>query len=331
MTTLVTPSIRGSGGEAADVLYESQALLTSELTAAPMLIPGVLSQQDKIVCFAAPGVGKSILAQQLASCLVSGKRFLHFDVPVNDDARVLYVAGEGDVDELQSRGRRMGESLPVGENRLWYWPYPNLPMNTAAGFRQLVVFALDVRPLLVIFDPIYALMKGSMREDEDAGDFLRNMNRLQQVTGAAVMLTHHTHRPVRDDAGDVVEEGPESYFGSILWHAWARTMWAMRRDGSDHHYVSMTCVKDRNRRSGFEREEMMLVEPSPLMFVERDKTLSATMHAIREVLKRRAMTLLEIEAVTERKRSTLYETLAAMKTRGIVIGDGAKPEHFTLA
>ena len=108
------------------------------------------------------------------------------------------------------------------------------------------------------------------------------------------------------------------------------SMWAMRVDGADHHYVSLLSVKDRNKTSAFTHEQMMLIEPRPLMFVPRDSTMNATMHTLAVVLRDQALTLLELEEVMERKKSTLYEVLTAMKSRGSIVGDGERPERFTI-
>lgn len=313
-----------------DTLYESQELLDLVIDDVPMLVDGMLSREDKVLCFAAPGVGKSILAQQLASCVASGAPFLGATSTTFDDTHVLYIAGEGDLKELRSRGARMGHSLPVARGRLWYWPVPTMPMNTPRGFQDLMAAAELVHPTLTIFDPIYSLIAGSMRDDDRAGDFLRNLHHFQHLTQSAILLMHHTHRPVKDKDGDIVDEGDGDYFGSMLWQAWARTMWAMRVDGPSRHYVSLKVVKDRNRVSSIDRRELMLVEPDPLMFVERDSTLGPTQRVIVELLVKRSGTLAALEEVTKRSKSTVSDALTALVKSGKIVGNGERPEQFTL-
>ena len=313
-----------------DVLYESEELLNIDLDSRPMLIPGVLASGDKIMCVAEPKVGKSLLAQQLASCVAGAHSFLGF--PAADEPhRVLYIAGEGDIDELQFRGRAMRHRFPVPSDRLWYWPVPTVAMNTADGFSKLLEFSAKVEPELTIFDPIYALMKGSMKDDEPAGMFTQNLNRYQHLTGSAVIMLHHTHRPIRDQGGDTIDEGDNAYFGAFTWKAWARSFWLMKHDGPDLHYVQLSCLTQRNRTSEIGRLPMMMVEPDPLMFIPRPANRGPTQCIILEVLIDNPSTADELERRTLRSRSTLSEALTILTKQGIIVSDSKRPQRYSLA
>ena len=312
-----------------DVLYESDELLGIDLDSRPMLIPGVLTAGDKIMCVAEPKVGKSLLAQQLASCVAGAHPFLGF--PAADAPhRVLYIAGEGEVDELQFRGRAMRNRFPVPADSLWYWPVPTVAMNTADGFNKLLEFAGIVDPELTIFDPIYALMRGSMKDDEPAGMFTQNLNRFQHLTGSAVIMLHHTHRAIRDQGGETIDEGDNAYFGAFTWKAWARSFWLMKHDGPDQHYVQLSCLTQRNRTSEIGRLPMMMVEPDPLMFIPRPKNLGPTQCIILEVLANDPSTAEELEYKTLRARSTLSEALTILTKQGIIVGDNKRPQRYSL-
>ena len=314
-----------------DQLYESLALVESDMEDAPALIPGVLSREDKIICVAAPKVGKSILAGQLASCLAGGHAFFGH-MPVPGPHRVLYVAGEGDPYGLRSRGRRMGLVLPVPEDRLWYWPTPTYPLNTSGGLAQLLAFARDTGPDLTIIDPIYALMTGSMRDDEKAGDFVRNINSYQAETGSAVVIIHHTHRPVKDKDGDRIEEDDEAYFGSVVWAAWPKALWLMRKDGQSRHSVMLSCGTNRDGPNAMERVGLMMSEPKPLLFVPRgDSRLGPTCVTMLEALKvQPGMTQADLVEWTERPVSTVSEGLGQMEGLGLVKRTTGRPEKWSV-
>ena len=313
-----------------DVLYESEELLSINLDDRPMLIPGVLSSGDKIMCVAEPKVGKSLLAQQLASCVAGAHPFLGFP-RADEPHRVLYIAGEGDVDELQFRGRAMSRRFPVPPDWLWYWPVPTVAMNTADGFNKLLEFSAKVEPELTIFDPIYALMRGSMKDDEPAGMFTQNLNRFQHLTGSAVIMLHHTHRPIRDQGGDTIDEGDNAYFGAFTWKAWARSFWLMKRDGPDQHYVQLSCLTQRNRTSEIGKLPMMMVEPDPLLFIPRPKDLGPTQCIILEVLADTDASAEELEHKTRRARSTISEALTILTKQGIIVGDNQRPQRYKLS
>ena len=313
----------------ADQLYEASALEASDMEDAPAIIPGVVSREDKIICVAAPKVGKSILSMQLARCLAGGQPFLGH-TPVPGTHRVLYVSAEGSPYELRDRGKRMGLAIPIVEDRLWYWPTPTYPLNTSMGVALMLEHVREVRPDVIIADPIYALMSGSMRDDEKAGDFVRAINRVQQASGAAVVLIHHTHRPVKDKDGDNLNEDDEAYFGSMIWAAWPRSLWLMRKDGQTRHSVMLTCGTNRDGTNAVEKVGLMLSEPRPLLFVPRgDKRMGPTCVTLQEALRvEPGLTQAQLTTQTGRPVSTVSEGLTQLEGLGLVRRSGGRPETW---
>lgn len=263
----------------ADKLYESSELLSLNLER-PRLMPGIMTANDKVMLVAQPKVGKSILVQQLASALCGGHSFLGFK-PIEGEHRVLYISAEGDLDELQERGRCMGRLLPVPPNRLYYWPVPAQPLNVEAGWEKLMEFGRQVQPALTIFDPIYALMRGSMTADENMMALMRGINRYQYELNSSVLFVHHAHRDKRDLEGTIIDEGDDSYFGSFVIKAWPRSLWTLkRRDTKDERKVVLACETQRNRECRIGKRNLVLVEPDPLLFVEEVAGMSSTQHAV---------------------------------------------------
>ncbi len=277
--------------------------------------------------FADPKAGKSIIAQQLASCIAGNHDFLGFTASPEAN-RVLYVAGEGDIEELQERGQAMGKLFTVPQDRLWYWPMPLAAMNVDKGFAQLMEFAAIVKPHLTIFDPIYALIIGSMVKDEPSGDFVRNMNKYQYLTGSAVLLLHHSHRPVKDEGGRFMEQGAESYFGSFVWKAWPRSFWMLQAEDNEHHYVKLSCAVQRSRKNRLGVTKMVMVEPDPLYFEPRDQNVGPTQAIIMAQLRLHPnQTTSDLVQTTSRGSTMVAEVLTGLASRGMVKGEGY-PQKF---
>lgn len=316
-------------GDADDCLYESSYLLSLNLER-ELLIPGVLTVGDKIMLVAQPKAGKSILVQQLASALAGNHSFLGF-TPVAGEHVVLYVAAEGDVDELQERGRAMGKVMPVENDRLWYWPVPSKPLNTQQGLEKLVEFGMSLRPALTILDPIYALMSGSMKDDEPMGRLMRGVNHYQYATGSAVLLVHHSHRTIRNQDGQTIDEGDDTYFGSFVVKAWPRALWTMTvTSKTEPHKVVLACQTQRNRTSQIGTLPLMLAEPDPLVFVKQIEGLGASTTAVLAALKTGAHTQAELAERLDRSVSTISDCLTALVSKGFVEGSGQWPEQYTL-
>lgn len=316
-----------------DRFYESAELLRLDLGNEPYLIPDILAREDKILCIAKEKVGKSILAQQLASCVAGGHPFLGH-LPVTGEHRVLYLAGEGSLWTWQKRTRRMGYRLPVPENRLWFWQTSTARLNTPRGLANLLAKAAGVRPDLTVIDSVYTSIAGSMNNDDIAIAFVQAINAYQEQTGSAVLLTHHAHRPVKDADREEVNEGDQAYFGSFVWAAWPESMWLMRRDSpsGDKHSVMLSCKTVRDHDSPLERAPLMMAEPNsgagPLLFVPRDSRFGPTTTTVLECLRWQAMTAEHLVVAAGRSRSAVSEALTVLRTAGAVVGDGGRPEAF---
>lgn len=314
--------------EADDVLYESSQLLGMNLER-EQLMPGVLTAMDKVMLVAAPKAGKSLLVQQLGSALAGGHNFLGFS-PVKGQHRVLYVAAEGDVDELQERGRAMGTILPVPTDRLWYWPVPSQPLNTMQGLTKLLEFGHQVKPALTILDPIYALMRGSMKDDEQMSYLMRAINRYQYEVGSAVILVHHDHRKRRDEHGSPIDEGDDSYFGSFVVKAWPRALWTLAKEGSDEHYVKLACRTQRNRESKIGTRHLTLIEPDPLIFVEAVQGLGSVQMAVMAALQLTPATQSELAQRLDRSVSSISEAVVTLLNKSLVAKDSSWPEVYSI-
>lgn len=318
---IIPPKILTIGEDGSDKIYESRSLLAMNLER-PLLIPGVITGMDKIMLVADPKIGKSILAQQLASALGANKPFLGYQ-PVEGTHRVLYIAAEGDVDEVQARGQMMGKVINVPDNRVYYWPVPSRPLNTQEGYEILMEVGREILPALTIFDPLYALMSGSMKDDEQMSALMRVINRYQLEIGSAVLLVHHNHRPSKGEDGKWIDEGDESYFGSFVVKAWPRVLWVMVADNkNDARYVALSNPIQRNRTSKLgtpKAKKLMLVEPDPLIFVDRVDGMASSQHAIRAILTLDACaTQNELAIRLDRSTAMISEALTWLVTNGYV-------------
>ena len=302
--------------------YEFDDLLQLELPTTEPLIENVLMARDKVLLFANPKVGKSVLSEQAAACLAGGHPFLGFKVA--GPQHVLYISAEGDVDEVQENGRHMNKVLPVGKNKLWYWMLPEEPLNTRKGFELLCEQADRIKgqigsyPALTIFDPAYALMVGSLSKDESVGPLLRNLNRYQEYTeGGSLLIVHHTHRAKRTPTGEIVVEGDDSFMGTFLWKAWPKTVFllGMRAD----KYRVLTCDTHR-RKSMFPEEGLLLtmVEPDPLCYEVKEEGVTPVVATVRALLRLAPMSVTELERATEKSHGAVTEAVQYWNTKGML-------------
>ena len=179
-------------------------------------------------CYGGPGIGKSMIAQQLATCVVAGREFFGCDVARSP---VLGIFGEDDSEELQRRQWRINQACG-----LKFADLADLHLEGAAGLDNMLCGfpggAPNIGPL---YEPLIAkaneVKAGLIILDNRAQMFLGNENDRSQATysanlaagiartiGGCVLLLGH-------DAKSAESE----YSGSTAWDAVTRSRWWLHR------------------------------------------------------------------------------------------------------
>jgi RecA-family ATPase len=177
-----------------------------------------------------PGVGKSFLAQQIATCVVANLDVFGFTV---ERVPVLGLFAEEDREELERRQWRINQALGLKNRQL-----ADLHLEGRLGFENtLVTFPNGAPALGPLFDAAVKAGKdhGLIILDNRAQMILGNENdrmvatyggnlcaRLGRETGAAVLLIGHPAKA----------EGSE-YSGSTGWDAVTRSRWFLQRLDDD--------------------------------------------------------------------------------------------------
>jgi RecA-family ATPase len=188
-----------------------------------------------------PGAaGKSLLAQQLCTCVALGVPFM--GTPVRQ-SRALYVSCEDDFDELHRRQaaicKRLGISMGDLDGKLEISSQSGLVGNELATFNERI--STDefgntcslIRPTttyhalnglakadkygFIALDNVAHLFAGNENIRVEVAAFLALMNSLAQTIGGAILLIGHPNKQ-----GD-------SYSGSTAWENQARSRLFMER------------------------------------------------------------------------------------------------------
>lgn len=203
---------------------------------------------DKTVgmAIAPPGSYKTWLLQDLAVSVASGLPFLG-KFPVERPGPVLFMQQEDWHGQIAHRfaliiGRRANLSLPRMDGDIIKMDqYPELPiyLHENASFRfddEDVVNAWveqlrRIRPVLVVFDPLYSA--GSM--DDFMARTAKDMflfKKLRDELGITFLIAHHTRKSASANGMMRPPEGAperEDVWGSQFLNAWLETGWQIRR------------------------------------------------------------------------------------------------------
>jgi len=214
---------------------------------------GILYEQTKAVLFGDPKLGKSLLAQQLAFCLVLGLPFLGFPTV---KSKVLYVQSEIAKILFKERIEDTGKGLVQQGFQI---PYGELFLSTTFGFhldKDIAAVELSkavglLKPDVVILDPKYKLISNS---GEDAIIHLTDtIDKLIANYGVTVVLIDHARKPRMASSGSIVDMGGTELRGPII-EQWVDS--ALRIQGN---------INDDNRLLSFElRHARQLLQPKQI-------------------------------------------------------------------
>ena len=197
---------------------------------------GLLGGQD--------GVGKSLLAQQMATCAAAGLPFLGIEI---EHVKAIYITCEDSSDEMQLRQESINAALGISMASLkgWLTTYSlkgqlgnelgafdaNGSMMPTKRYEQIRKAALAFGANLVFVDNAAHVFPGNENARHDVAAFLGLLERLSlEIDGAVVLLAHPNKQHAQGN-----KQGNETS-GSTGWSAHVRNRlfldWNTPEDGA---------------------------------------------------------------------------------------------------
>lgn len=227
------------------------------------IIENILYDRDVVCMIADPGVGKSILALQLMFSLTGGHPFLE-TYEVRRPCNVLYFQTEGDRAETIERIRSMKHQLRLDDSKWAHLNLPGIHLNTPEGLEKFLGYSKQagMQYDVVIIDPLYTTVKGSMLKDDVATDWVRNMRSIREVYGCAFVVLHHDNKDTHASDGSLIPKNKNAVFGSVFWGAFFNSTFKLHRKG-DHHVLVGGKQRSGKIVDGLDLE---MVQPHPLHY-----------------------------------------------------------------
>lgn len=315
---------------------EGEALRKATFPDVMPVIEGLIEEGDKLVLVAEPAVGKSILAQQIAHCIAGGHA-LFGDLKVPKKRKVLYLNAEGKKRDIHLRIEAMNTVLPVEEGMI-YWGFAgNFAIDTPEGSEAIMQVIEDKKPEVVIYDPLYMAMVGSLSDEKESRSAQAMFNDLYIRYGITQFVPTHPPKPNRsgDNFMQKVDKGDDNIFGSRFWEAWADTTLHLGRREDKRRALKV--MKDKTGRllgdSGYWREPILLnlVEPMPLFFDigSARKPSFSKVDAYLKANAEESYTYKQLKLVLDMGERTVYDAVEFLEEEGSLrrLG-GQKPVRF---
>lgn len=198
------------------------------------LVEGVIADGELAMLFGESGVGKSFAALDLALCIASGEPWMGRKVA---QGPVVYLPSEG-FDGFQARIQAWFEHRRIGSAGvpLHVGAY-EIALNNEKDFAELESDLDDMRrkPKLIVIDTLTGMTNQiDQNSAKDMAAFAETCKMLKLITGAAVLVVHHSGHKDKGRSKGAVD----------LWAACDQVL-GMSRVGRDG-VLSIRCAKSRN-------------------------------------------------------------------------------------
>ncbi|WP_081494784.1 AAA family ATPase [Bradyrhizobium liaoningense] len=204
------------------------------------VVDGMIPDGEVTLLTGAGGVGKTLLAQQAATCISQGLPFLGRKT---QQCKVMLFLCEDSEDELQLRQRDINLSMGLDladlsgslriasrkfmDNLLAIWTSNTGAMKRTAVWQALRDDALAFGAKLIVVDTIADTFGGNEIDRSHVRQFVQAcLGKLAQETGGAVLALGHPSK-----AGQAV--GGDGTSGSTAWHASVRSRLYLQHAAKD--------------------------------------------------------------------------------------------------
>lgn len=205
------------------------------------LVEGFWARRSHGIVAGEPKSFKSTFTLDLAVSVASGEPFLG-KYPVLEPGPVIIVQNENadwiikDKMEKLIYNRGLAGKVEYVNKRVLKVEFPKeipLYMINQQGYsldnpeHQQVMEALikEIRPVLVIFDPLYLMFDGDINSAKDLNPVLNWMLKLKNEYKTGVMVIHHYNK---GSGGNTHWRGGQRMLGSTTLHGWIESAWYLQ-------------------------------------------------------------------------------------------------------
>lgn len=202
-----------------------------------------------------PKTMKSTMVQDFAVSIASGKPFLG-KYEVIEQGPVLIVQNENadyimrDRNEKMITNKGLTGNASIKRNKLKVEFAPDLPIYfiNQQGFsisndthkKKLEKKIEQIKPVLVIFDPLYLMFEGDLNSGSDINPALNWLLSLKKKYDTSVMLIHHYNK----GGLGTPQRGGARMAGSVFLYGWIESAWYLQRDEIEEEVIAADASPD---------------------------------------------------------------------------------------
>lgn len=169
------------------------------------LIDGFLYKKSTQMIYAPDGAGKSVITLQTAIQGTISDNMVFGGLHVQSGFKTLYIQAERSIDENLERLKIMRDATKFdSSNFILYAGLQGINLRNETHSNKAIEnikFIVDqtLKSIdLIVLDPIYAMVRGGLKDDEGAAYVTEFSRLLQAHFGCSILLVHHANRGSRD-------------------------------------------------------------------------------------------------------------------------------------
>jgi RecA-family ATPase len=234
-------------------IVDWKAFWSREVEERDWLVDGFMQRGQQVVVYSTPGLGKSLLTQELAVCLALGETTLGQSKV--EAINVLYIDQENSETDIRDRFDSWGITEAHDLSRLRYsllgdWP----PLNTKEGGDALAKYVMRNQIELVVIDTTSRVVEGDVFHPNTLTSLWTHTQMRLKRAGVSVIRIDHAGKD--KDKGQI---------GTIMKSADQDVIW--RLDRAEVDSVAIECEKDRSGAIPFGTRVLLRRSTSPLRHV----------------------------------------------------------------
>lgn len=209
------------------------------------LVKGFWGRRSHGIVAGMPKCFKSTLVHDLVISVASGQPFLG-KFPVLEPGPVIVVQNENADYIMKDRTEKIildrglvGEAERITPKKLHVEFPPDLPITflNQQGFtlsnedhrRQIESLIKEIKPVLVVFDPLYLMFEGDLNSSKELNPVLNWLLGLKTEYKTSVMVIHHYNKGSNQQA----LRGGARMAGSVMLYGWVESAWYLTKTDED--------------------------------------------------------------------------------------------------
>lgn len=186
--------------------------------------PKILPLGSTLGIYGDSKVGKSFLLLNMARALGTGENLYDIKEMPTKECKVLYVEQEVGEISLQDRTKRICYKVDpqkLGDNLYYVSKIPEIQLDTYEGQQIIKDLLNEVRPNVLILDPIGKLHGYEENSNSQIGDLFKTFEEFKKINESdnlSIVYAHHTKKPSYVQGGPPPDPlDPHRARGSSRW------------------------------------------------------------------------------------------------------------------